>query len=172
VKRILVVDDDPAIGRMLSIILQYEGHQATAVTSAHAALDHLRDSSVDVVLSELFLGSPVNGLQLCTVIHREWPRVRFFLGTRTEDLDPTVAQACHVEAVLIKPYHLADLRRLAGRATRTEGPGPEHHAATLKRPAPASMTSSPSALGQSHRFAWARAPRSRTPYSPLDLTGI
>jgi two-component system, OmpR family, response regulator len=163
VKRILVVDDDPAIGRMLSIILQYEGHQATAVTSAHAALDHLRDSSVDVVLSELFLGSPVNGLQLCTVIHREWPRLRFFLGTRTEDLDPALARACHVEAVLIKPYHLADLRRLAGPT--------KHHAATLKRSAPASVTSSPSAMGQSHRFAWARAPRSRTPYSPLDLTG-
>ena len=97
---------------MLSIILQHEGHQAAAVTSADAALEHLRHSHVDVVLSELFLGSLVNGLHLCAIIHREWPRVRFFLGTRTQDFAPAIARACHAEAVLIKPYHLADVRRL------------------------------------------------------------
>jgi CheY-like chemotaxis protein len=111
-KRILIVDDDSAIGRMLSTILEHDGHAVVAVTSAAAALDHLRANDVDVVLSEFSLDSSLNGLELCELIRRQWPRVRCFLGTRFVGLDPDAARACQVEGVLEKPYHLADLRRV------------------------------------------------------------
>jgi DNA-binding response OmpR family regulator len=125
-KRILIVDDDTAIGHMLSTILERDGHKVVAVTSAKAALDHLEDNSVDVVLSEFSFDSPLNGLQLCNVIRRQWPRVRLFLGTRSVGLDPAAARACHVEAILLKPYHLADLRRVAGTSRRLSTRTPLH----------------------------------------------
>jgi DNA-binding NtrC family response regulator len=123
-KRILIVDDDSAIGRMLSTILEQDGHAVVAVTSAAAALDHLEANDVDVVFSEFCVDSPLNGLQLCALIGRQWPRVRFFLGTRFVGLDPAAARACRVEAILEKPYHLADLRRVACGPRRLAGRAP------------------------------------------------
>jgi DNA-binding NtrC family response regulator len=123
-KQVLIVDDDLAIGRMLSTILERDGHAVVTVTSAAAALDHLHANDVDVVLSEFCLESPLNGLQLCALIRRQWPRVRCFLGTRFIGLDPAAARACRVEAILEKPYHLADLRRVTSGPRRLAGPAP------------------------------------------------
>jgi CheY-like chemotaxis protein len=114
VKRFLVVEGDPVIGRMLTLLLRHDGHRAVAVTSAAEALDHLRTSYVDVVLSELRIGSSMDGLQLSACVRREWPRVQFVLGTRSMGLDAALARDQGVEMILTKPYRLADLRQIVG----------------------------------------------------------
>jgi CheY-like chemotaxis protein len=114
VKRFLVVDDDPAIGRMLTLLLQHDGHQALAVTSAAEALDHLRTSDVDIVLSELLIGSSMDGLQLAACVRREWPYVQFVLGTRSMGLGAALAHGEGPEMILTKPYRLSDLRQIVG----------------------------------------------------------
>src|SRR6185503_5438360 len=51
--RILIVDDDPLVGRWLTEVLTTEGHLAEAVESGRAALERLRESPFDLVLSDL-----------------------------------------------------------------------------------------------------------------------
>jgi CheY-like chemotaxis protein len=123
VKRFLVVEDDPAIGRMLTLLIQHDGHRAVAVTSATEALDHLRAHHVDFVLSELRIGSSMDGLQLSACVRREWPLVQFVLGTRS--LDVVLARRQRAEMILTKPYRLADCVRSSahppiGGTTRSE----------------------------------------------------
>ncbi len=85
--RVLVVDGDPAIGKLVTLILQAGAHRVVAVTSADEALEHLRVDRFDVVLSDPGIGLGIDGLELCTLVRSGWPGVRFELLTKPFRLD-------------------------------------------------------------------------------------
>jgi DNA-binding response OmpR family regulator len=53
VSTILVVDDDPEVGRLLSIVLELEGHQVTLVADYQEVLPALRRDPPDAVVMDL-----------------------------------------------------------------------------------------------------------------------
>jgi len=55
VKRILIVDDDPAMQRLLSRLLEKAGYQADAVATGAEAAALLDAHAVDLILLDLFL---------------------------------------------------------------------------------------------------------------------
>jgi DNA-binding response OmpR family regulator len=67
---ILVIDDDPDIGIMLKMILEYKGYTAEVTESGEKALELLGDRSYDLVIMDMLL-SGVNGTDLCQRIRRQ-----------------------------------------------------------------------------------------------------
>ncbi|HYL19932.1 MAG TPA: response regulator, partial [Burkholderiales bacterium] len=61
--KILLVDDDPDLLRLLSIRLQGAGYGVTAVESAEAALSQVAVSSPDAVITDLRMGG-MDGMAL------------------------------------------------------------------------------------------------------------
>jgi CheY-like chemotaxis protein len=59
--RVLAVDDEPRLGRMMALMLQRRGDRVFAVTSAEEALERLAAERFDVVVSDLSLGEGING---------------------------------------------------------------------------------------------------------------
>jgi CheY-like chemotaxis protein len=112
VKRVLVVESNPAIGRMLTLILQKDGIRIVVVTSGTEAIEHLRKHQVDLVFSELRIGGRMDGQELCVHVRRESANARFVFGTRVADLEH--AKFSNAVEVLAKPYRLTDLRRMLG----------------------------------------------------------
>jgi len=110
--RILVVDDEPAIGSMVRRIVRVDGHQVSVAISAEQALEKLEHEPFDVLLSDLGLGSGLDGWQLAAAVRTRWPEIRFLLATGTGGIDPTDARKRGVAGVLTKPYSADDLRRL------------------------------------------------------------
>ena len=51
--RVLVVDDDDAVARMVARLLGSRGYEVTVVTDAPAAYAHLRDHEYDAVVLEI-----------------------------------------------------------------------------------------------------------------------
>lgn len=114
--RILAVDDEPAIVQMVTSILQTEGHQVQPVPSGEEALKRLRQEPFDVVLSDLGLGTGINGWDLAAQVHEQWPEVRFVLATGWgAQIDPTEARSRGVQAVISKPFRATQLRQLIGK---------------------------------------------------------
>ena len=64
--KILLVDDDPDLLRLLSIRLQGGGYTVTAVGGAEAALSQVAVSSPDVVITDLRMG----GMDECRCSNR------------------------------------------------------------------------------------------------------
>ena len=62
--RVLVVDDDDAVRRMLARMLQLRGLLVDTAPNATAAIQRLRDQRFDVVLSDVLMPGDLDGLDL------------------------------------------------------------------------------------------------------------
>src|SRR5215467_3116552 len=63
--RVLVVDDDPALAEMLTIVLRGEGFDTAVVAEGNRALPALRELRLDLMLPG------INGIDVCKAIRAE-----------------------------------------------------------------------------------------------------
>jgi len=69
-RRILIVDDEPYILRILSFKLRREGFITFEADSAEAAETLLSEQDVDLVLLDVALATPTNGFDLAARLRR------------------------------------------------------------------------------------------------------
>ncbi|MGJ7510641.1 sigma 54-interacting transcriptional regulator [Variovorax sp. GT1P44] len=102
--RLLVVDDDPDMLRLLSMRLTSVGYQVTAVTSAESALTQLEIEHPQLVLSDVRLPGR-DGLALFDEIRKRHPTLPVILLTAHGTIpDAVEATARGVFTYLTKPY--------------------------------------------------------------------
>ena len=102
--RLLVVDDDPDMLRLLSMRLSSAGYQVTAVTSAETALTQLEIEHPQLVLSDVRLPGR-DGLQLFDEIRKRHPSLPVIMLTAHGTIpDAVEATARGVFTYLTKPY--------------------------------------------------------------------
>jgi len=107
--RLLVVDDDPDMLRLLSLRLTAAGYQVTAVTSAESALTQLEIEHPRLVLSDVRLPGR-DGLQLFDEIRQRHPTLPVILLTAHGTIpDAVEATARGVFTYLTKPYDAREL---------------------------------------------------------------
>jgi CheY-like chemotaxis protein len=110
--QILVVDDEPMMTKAVVRMLRPAGHIVSVAASGEEAQQTLTTHTIDVVVSDVGMGTGMNGWELADAIRRRWPTVRFLLATGWgAAIDPGEARAKGIEAVLNKPYQSADLFR-------------------------------------------------------------
>jgi len=111
--RILAVDDEPDIANMVSLMLQPFGHQMSVATSGEEALERLAAEPFDLVISDVGMGSRMNGWELADRVRNEYPSVRLVLATGWgAEIDHEDARSRGVDAVVSKPFRIADLQRV------------------------------------------------------------
>ena len=107
--RLLVVDDDPDMLRLLSMRLTGAGYHVTAVTSAESALTQLEIEHPQLVLSDVRLPG-ADGLQLFDQIRQQHPTLPVILLTAHGTIpDAVEATARGVFGYLTKPYDAREL---------------------------------------------------------------
>jgi two-component system response regulator GlrR len=113
--RLLVVDDDPDMLRLLSMRLGAAGYQVTAVTSAESALTQLEIELPQLVLSDVRLPGR-DGLGLFDEIRQRHPTLPVILLTAHGTIpDAVEATSRGVFSYLTKPY---DARELLDKITQ------------------------------------------------------
>jgi DNA-binding response OmpR family regulator len=119
---ILVVDDEPQLARMAALALAQRGHHVLVARSGEEALAELQQRRADLVVSDLGLGSGINGWDLAEEVRKRWPGTCFVLVTGWgAAITPDEARERGVDQVLAKPYRIAELRQIADRVAA----GPE-----------------------------------------------
>jgi two-component system KDP operon response regulator KdpE len=119
--RILVVDDEPQIGRLLKTSLSARGYTIAIATDGRAAIDMAASWRPDLIL--LDLGLPiVDGLEVCRQV-REWSQVPIIvLSVREAEQDKVAALDLGADDYLTKPFGtdelLARIRVALRHATR------------------------------------------------------
>jgi two-component system, NtrC family, response regulator GlrR len=121
--RILLVDDDEGLLRLLSIRLTAAGYQVRAVPSGEAALSALPQFQPHVVITDLRMDG-IDGMALFDAIHAGNPVLPIIILTAHGTIpDAVEATRRGVFGFLTKPFDSRDLLDAVERATRLGADG-------------------------------------------------
>ena len=107
--RILLVDDDQLILEGIGSYLESNGYQVTRASSGEMAVDLLRTTNFDLVISDLVMET-TNGIQVLQKAKRLDPEIQVIILTGYGDLDSAI-QALRNQAddFLLKPCESQEL---------------------------------------------------------------
>jgi DNA-binding NtrC family response regulator len=106
----LVVDDEPAVRRVLGATLSADGHIVTEASGAREALEILESGRFDAVLTDRAMPG-MNGEQLALAVKRAWPDLPVVLVTGFGDFMMADGERpIGVRAVVAKPVRRPALR--------------------------------------------------------------
>src|ERR1700730_11383405 len=126
--RILVVDDDPQIRRVLRIMLTGQGYEIDDAKCGEAALERLYKRRFDLVI--LDVGMPgMGGLETCRAIREQSEIAIIMLTVRDRDVDKIEALDAGADDYVTKPIKSIELSaRIRAALRRTPWtPGPAGH---------------------------------------------
>ncbi|HXY07525.1 MAG TPA: sigma-54 dependent transcriptional regulator [Terriglobales bacterium] len=114
--RILVVDDDASLRRVLQVQLEQEGYAVASAASAQQTLSMLQIQPYDMVISDLKMPG-VSGLELLRQIRLQFPEAIVLILTAFGTVETAVeAMKSGAYDYLTKPVHPDELSLVVGRA--------------------------------------------------------
>ena len=119
--RILVVDDDPGLLRLLTIRLRSQKYEVEPADSAAKALDAVGRFRPDLVITDLRMAE-MDGIALLRELQRRWPSLNVIMLTAHGTIpDAVKATQSGAFAFLTKPVEKEQLLEEVARALKTSG---------------------------------------------------
>ncbi|MBI3322548.1 MAG: response regulator [Candidatus Omnitrophica bacterium] len=110
-RRILLVDDEPSILKMVSKRLEVAGFEVMVAMDGEEGLEKAKSLGPDVVILDLMLPK-LNGYEVCAALkadprHSKLPII--LLSARVQDQDEKSGLGCGADAYMRKPFNSQDL---------------------------------------------------------------
>jgi two-component system response regulator MtrA len=123
--RVLVVDDDPALAEMLTIVLRTEGFESRVCANGDNALAAFRDFKPDVVLLDLMLPGK-DGIDVCKEIRADSGVPIVMLTAKSDTVDIVLGLESGADDYVVKPFKPKELiARIRARVRKYDGAAPE-----------------------------------------------
>jgi two-component system KDP operon response regulator KdpE len=106
--RILVVDDEPQIRRVLRTTLTSQGYEVHDARSGEQALEAIRDKRYDLVLLDMTMPG-IGGLQACREIRESSEVAIIMLTVRSSENDKVAALDAGADDYITKPFSTPEL---------------------------------------------------------------
>ena len=123
-KRILIVEDDKAIARLLRDNLEYEGFVVETCDNGHEALPTVKRFTPDLLLLDLMLPNGADGFEICRALNESPTRVPvIILSARGQKEDRIRGLTLGADDYVTKPFALDELlARVHAVLRRTKPP--------------------------------------------------
>ena len=107
--KILIVDDDPDIREVLSVLLGSEGYNVDQAEDGTMALDKLgQDKDIDLVILDIMMPG-MSGVEVCTETRKMSSVPVLFLTAKSQDQDKVSAYTEGGDDYLVKPFSQTEL---------------------------------------------------------------
>jgi DNA-binding response OmpR family regulator len=122
--KVLVVDDEPRLVRLVSEILKAAGYRVISAANGKAATETVALEQPDLVLLDVLLGAGQNGYEVCRSI-REFSDVAVIMLTaKATEADILAGFEAGADDYLTKPFSAKELlARVQAVLRRTQRPG-------------------------------------------------
>ncbi|MGN4927319.1 response regulator transcription factor [Bacillus cereus group sp. MYBK14-1] len=107
-EKILIVDDDIEIRKIISIYLRNEGYEIIDAPDAIEALDILRNTTIDLIILDIMLPK-MDGIEACLKIREQYQMPIIFLSAKDEDIDKIQGLMSGAEDYITKPFNPLEL---------------------------------------------------------------
>ncbi len=115
--RILVVDDEPQIRRIMRSTLTGAGYEIADAKSGEEALDRIRDFRPDLVLLDMNMPG-MGGLEACRAIRADSQAAIIMLTVRNTEKDKVEALDAGADDFVTKPFGMPELQARIRAAMR------------------------------------------------------
>lgn len=106
--RVLVVDDEPQIRRLLSVSLSARGYQVEGVAEGREGLEKLATGNFDMLLLDLGL-TDMDGIAVCAEV-RQWSQIPIIvISVREGERDKVSALDLGADDYVTKPFSIDEL---------------------------------------------------------------
>jgi two-component system KDP operon response regulator KdpE len=123
--RILVVDDDPQIRRVMRVTLTGQSYEVDDATTGETALERLRERRFDLVLLDINMPG-MGGIETCRAIRQHSDIAIIMLTVRDHEADTVQALDAGADDYVTKPFKSSELsariRAALRRSPSTQGP--------------------------------------------------
>jgi CheY-like chemotaxis protein len=111
VGRILIIDDEPSVRRLLGEVLKGAGHDLVEVSTAKEGLRLLGERAIDLVITDILMPD-MDGLEVIRNVRREFPKIKIIaISGGRQDIDYCdVARCFGADETLMKPVTIQALR--------------------------------------------------------------
>ncbi|MFZ5434927.1 MAG: response regulator transcription factor [Bacillota bacterium] len=107
--KILVVDDELSIVKLISVNLQREGFAVLTASDGRTALELIRREKPDLILLDIMIPGP-DGLEICRTLDREGIRIPIILVTaKDSEVDTVVGLEIGADDYITKPFSTREL---------------------------------------------------------------
>ena len=116
-KRILVIEDEEALGRLLKWQLESGGYAVQVMTKGKEGLLAAAEATPDLVILDLMLPD-MHGLDVCRElrkVHQPWQIPVLMLTAMAKPIDQLRGFAHGADAYLTKPFDAVELMELVGQ---------------------------------------------------------
>ena len=118
---ILIVDDEPGLLASLVMAFETQGYRSAGAASAAEALDMLRETPFDVILTDLVMPG-MDGLSLMDRVHADFPDMIIILMTGGATVESAVrALKGGASDYVVKPFRLAEIFHAVERCREQHG---------------------------------------------------
>ncbi|HEY8685085.1 MAG TPA: response regulator transcription factor [Chloroflexota bacterium] len=125
--RVLVVDDEQRVRRLLQTALTERGYDVTTAASGEEALSAIAKRQPDIILLDLIMPG-MSGLDVCRSVRQDLSTPIVVLSARGEEHDKVLALDLGADDYLTKPFGMEELlarirvalRHSVGGGSRTE----------------------------------------------------
>jgi len=117
---ILVVEDDPQVARLISLVLQRDGHESRVVADGQSALDTALENQPAMIFADLTIKG-MGGEALCSALkaHDQTRNIPYVVVSGDRDIAEK-ARLCGADDYMGKPFEFEDLIRLVRKYARAE----------------------------------------------------
>jgi two-component system, OmpR family, response regulator len=107
--RILLVDDEQSVQKLLTYPLRKEGYEVVGALDGREALDRLEDASFDLVVLDVMLPQ-VDGFDVCRQIRATSTVPIIMLTAKTEEIDKVLGLELGADDYITKPFSVREFR--------------------------------------------------------------
>ena len=115
---LMVVDDEPIVGKRLKATLEKHGYKVEVFESGRSAIDRLAEKKFDIVVSDVRM-EDANGLEVLDAVQKSSSRTKTILITGYATVEMAhEALAKGAFDFLAKPFQPKDLRDMIEKAAK------------------------------------------------------
>jgi two-component system, OmpR family, response regulator MtrA len=123
--KVLIVDDDPALAEMLTIVLRNEGFAPLVCPTGDRAVAMMREHRPELVLLDLMLPGK-DGIDVCRDMRAESGVPIVMLTAKNDTVDVVLGLESGADDYIVKPFKPKELvARIRARMRRYDEPAPE-----------------------------------------------
>jgi len=107
--RILLVDDEQSLQKLLGYPLRKEGYEVIAASNGMEALERFRDGEIDLVVLDVMLPR-IDGFEVCRQLRARSAVPIIMLTAKTDEFDKVLGLELGADDYITKPFSMREFR--------------------------------------------------------------